>query len=87
MEDNSKRYEEERKRIMQKYGGPAQRKPESSRYLEFRRKESLVKEMAEHPEKFIEPSEEKAETVPAPIIEPIEEAPKKKSWLSSLFKK
>ena len=87
MEDNSKRYEEERKRIMQKYGGPAKRKPESSRYLEFRRKENLAKEMTEHPEKFIEASEVKIETLPDSIIEPIEEAPKKKSLFSRLFKK
>jgi hypothetical protein len=85
-----KRQEEERKRIMQKYG-TRERKPEfdpnTSRYMEYRKQEKLRKEMAEHPEKFIKNSIENP--IPEqPIIteEPIE-LPKKKSFFAKLFKR
>ncbi|MFA5258812.1 MAG: hypothetical protein WC979_06210 [Candidatus Pacearchaeota archaeon] len=90
MEDNSKRYEEERKRIMQKYGVSKKFEPETSRYLEYRKKEKLREERIKHPEKFESKApEEKAETTFESIIleEEVEAATKKKSWFSKLFKK
>lgn len=80
-----KRQEEERKRIMQKYGTPKREpfNPNTSRYMEYRKQEQLRKEMAEHPEKFIKPAENPVQE--SPKIEPIEEIPEKKSWFSKMF--
>lgn len=85
-----KRQEEERKRIIQKYG-TRQREPafnpNTSRYMQYRNKENLIKERAEHPEKFIEKKEPVIESISEPRMELIEEPQKKKSWFSKLFKK
>ena len=83
-----KRQEEERKRIMQKYGVPEKKKElsnQTSRYLEYRNQEKEREERIKNPEKFETRPEEKIEVISEPKIEPIEE-PKKKSWFSKLFK-
>ncbi|VVB77711.1 Uncharacterised protein [uncultured archaeon] len=88
---DSKRYEEERKRITQKYGTPAKHQefdPNTSRYLEYRKQEKLRLEKIKNPEKFM-PKEPENKVAPEPIIPEtaFEEAPKKKSFFSRLFKK
>ena len=86
---DQKKYEEERKRISQRYGIPA-KKPDverTSRYMEYRKQEQLREEMRKNPEKF-KPVENNTPSEPELKIEPIiEEKQSKKSWFSKLLGK
>ena len=83
-----KRQEEERKKIMQKYGISPKKPDEqrTSKYMEYRMQEKLREEKIKNPEKFESKPEEKIEVNQEPTLEPIAEQ-KKKSWFSKLFKK
>jgi len=84
---DEKRYEEERRRIMEKYGvKEKQTSPQTSRYLEYRKQEKLREEMKFHPERFVqkEPTPVHVESEPQTELE--EKQPeKKKSWFSRLL--
>jgi len=81
MDNSSRKYNEEFNRFRDKQPPTSN---SSSRYMEYRKRENLLKDKMEHPEKYITP-EPKVDIAPEPS--PMVFEPPKKSWFSKLFGK